>query len=83
MRSKLLLAAAAVLLATVTVIGVGGPDPLGPIDGHDLPAVDTGRVAVGEVAPDFALVANGGERFTLSALRGRRTVVLLFYRGRL
>lgn len=54
--------------------------PLGPADGHDLAAVDTGRVSVGDVAPDFTLESRSGERITLSELRGRR-VLLVFYRG--
>lgn len=56
------------------------PAPLGPVDGHDLAPVDTGRVAVGDAAPDFTLESRTGERITLSALRGRR-VLLVFYRG--
>lgn len=53
---------------------------LGPTDGADLAAVDTGRVAVGDPAPDFTLESREGERVTLSELRGRR-IVLVFYRG--
>ena len=56
------------------------PPPLGPADGFDLPAVDTGRVAVGDVAPDFTLESREGEPVTLSELRGQR-VLLVFYRG--
>lgn len=54
---------------------------LGPVDGHDLPAVDTGRVAVGDTAPDFALEAYGDSVVRLSDYRGAREVVLVFYRG--
>lgn len=35
---------------------------------------------IGEIAPDFTLAATGGEKFTLSAQRTRR-VVLVFYPG--
>jgi cytochrome oxidase Cu insertion factor (SCO1/SenC/PrrC family) len=56
------------------------PPPLGPADGFDLPALDTGRVAIGDVAPDFTLMSRAGERVTLSDLRGQR-VLLVFYRG--
>ena len=55
--------------------------PLGPIDGRDLPAVDTGRVAVGDVAPDFRLRSFTGDIVTLSDYRSAKDVVLVFYRG--
>jgi peroxiredoxin len=38
-------------------------------------------VGVGDVAPDFALQDQNGTRHTLSAERGKRAVVLVFYRG--
>ena len=38
-------------------------------------------VAAGEVAPDFTLEDQDGLKHTLSAERGRRPVVLVFYRG--
>ncbi len=56
------------------------PPELGPANGADLPPVDTGRVAVGDTAPDFTLLDRHGEPVTLSDLRGRR-IVLVFYRG--
>ncbi|MBT8338131.1 MAG: redoxin domain-containing protein [Gemmatimonadetes bacterium] len=76
-------------LVVVFLIGIGvavwatrssEPPPLGPVDGSDLPAVDTGRVAVGDIAPDFTLESREGEPVTLSELRGQR-VLLVFYRG--
>jgi hypothetical protein len=54
---------------------------LGPVDGRDLPPVDTGRVAVGDLAPDFSLESYGGDVVTLSELRGQKEVILVFYRG--
>ena len=57
------------------------PRPLGPHDGLDLPGVDTGRVAVGDVAPDFSLVNYEGTVTTLSDFRRNKNVVLVFYRG--
>ncbi len=54
---------------------------LGPADGRDLPAQDTGRVQVGDVAPDFSLLAYSGDTLTLSDYRGESNVVLSFYRG--
>jgi len=57
------------------------PVTLGPLDGHDLAPTDLERVAVGTVAPDFSLETITGGTFTLSALRGAKNVVLVFYRG--
>ena len=54
---------------------------LGPQDGFDLPGVDTGRVAVGDVAPDFSLVNYEGAITTLSDFRRDKNVILVFYRG--
>ena len=69
----------ALLLAAVAVACEAGPE-LGAADGADLPATDTGRVAVGDTAPDFTLLDRTGEPVALSELRGRK-VVLVFYRG--
>lgn len=41
----------------------------------------TGPVAVGEVAPDFALQDQNGQKVTLSDAHGKSAVVLVFYRG--
>ena len=54
---------------------------LGPADGRELPGQDTGRVMVGNPAPDFSLLAYSGEVITLSDFRGQKNVVLAFYRG--
>ena len=54
---------------------------LGPADGRDLPGQDTGRVAVGDAAPDFSLLAHSGDIITLSDFRGHKNVILAFYRG--
>ena len=54
---------------------------LGPADGRDLPGQDTGRVAVGGIAPDFSLLAYSGDILTLSDFRGQKNVILAFYRG--
>lgn len=54
---------------------------LGPTDGRELSGVDTGRVKVGAPAPDFTLESLAGGTVTLSQFRGRKTVVLQFYRG--
>lgn len=54
---------------------------LGPRDKPGLPATDTGRVGVGDLAPDFSLESFAGPPVTLSQYRGVRNVVLVFYRG--
>lgn len=54
---------------------------LGPKDGAGLAPTDLGRVAVGALAPDFTLESKEGEPVTLSSFRGRKNVVLVFYRG--
>lgn len=38
-------------------------------------------VQVGEMAPDFTLEDQQGQKVTLSAARGQAPVILVFYRG--
>ena len=38
-------------------------------------------IAVGQPAPDFTLTDQNGQKRSLSAERGKRAVVLVFYRG--
>lgn len=38
-------------------------------------------VAAGEVAPDFTLEDQNGNKVTLSDVRGKSPVILVFYRG--
>jgi len=66
--------------ATNAVAGEGART-LGPADGRELPRADLGRVAVGDVAPDFSLMSYRGDVLTLSENRGVRDVLLVFYRG--
>jgi hypothetical protein len=54
---------------------------LGPVDGHDLLAADLDRVSAGDLAPDFTAMSRDGEAITLSRFRGRKNVILVFYRG--
>jgi len=54
---------------------------LGPKDGAELPPTDLDRIKVGEKAPDFTLENMDGKRVALSAYRGKKNVVLVFYRG--
>jgi cytochrome oxidase Cu insertion factor (SCO1/SenC/PrrC family) len=54
---------------------------LGPKDGAELSPTDLERVKVGQPAPDFTLEDVGGNKITLSDFRGKKSVVLVFYRG--
>ncbi len=54
---------------------------LGPKDGIDLAPKDLERVKVGQEAPDFTLQNYDGIEITLSEFRGKKAVVLVFYRG--
>jgi cytochrome oxidase Cu insertion factor (SCO1/SenC/PrrC family) len=54
---------------------------LGPKDGSNLPPTDLDRVKVGQSAPDFTLENMDGKPVSLSDFRGKRSVVLVFYRG--
>jgi cytochrome oxidase Cu insertion factor (SCO1/SenC/PrrC family) len=55
---------------------------LGPKDGGGLTPTDLKRVKVGDVAPDFTLESHEGKQISLSDYRGKKHVVLIFYRGR-
>lgn len=77
----LALGVAGALMLGTWLLRPAEPRPLGPYDGHDLSGLDTGRVAVGDVAPDFTLVSYAGPVTTLSDFRGEKNVVLQFYRG--
>lgn len=54
---------------------------LGPKDGANLKPTDLERVKVGDKAPDFTLENIDGRRISLSDFRGKKNVVLVFYRG--
>ena len=54
---------------------------LGPKDATDLSPTDLQRVKVGQPAPDFTLEDVEGKSVTLSDFRGKKSVVLVFYRG--
>jgi len=54
---------------------------LGPKDGHKLPSQDLNRVKIGDAAPDFTLEDMDGKKISLSDFRGKKNVVLVFYRG--
>jgi cytochrome oxidase Cu insertion factor (SCO1/SenC/PrrC family) len=68
------------LWSAVVAVAQVGPAP-SPRDGAGLPPTDLERVAVGGPAPDFTLESKDGAMVTLSSFRGRKNVVLVFYRG--
>jgi len=78
-RVRVWFTAVALLAVAGAVAGQG--TGLGPKDGLDLPPTDTGRVKVGDVAPDFSLRSLAGPTIALSDYRGAKNVVLVFYRG--
>ena len=75
------IALAAVALGTIPFAASAQAPRLGPVDGSDLSPLDLQRVTVGSMAPDFTLAQYRSGTFTLSALRGSKNVVLVFYRG--
>jgi cytochrome oxidase Cu insertion factor (SCO1/SenC/PrrC family) len=54
---------------------------LGPKDGEKLTPTDLDRVKVGDTGPDFTLENMDGKKISLSDFRGKKNVVLVFYRG--
>ena len=54
---------------------------LGPKDSPALPPSDLNRINVGDEAPDFTLEKEAGKPVSLSEYRGKKSVVLVFYRG--
>lgn len=68
-------------IATASHLAAQAAPALGPVDGRAMPATEIDRVTVGMRAPDFTLAKYGGGTVTLSSLRGRKQVVLVFYRG--
>jgi len=54
---------------------------VGPKDGANLPATDLDRIKVGQPAPDFTLENIDRKQVSLSEFRGKKSVVLVFYRG--
>lgn len=54
---------------------------LGPKDGVKLSPTDLDRIKVGQPVPDFTLENMDGKQISLSDFRGKKSVVLVFYRG--
>lgn len=81
MSASILSLALASACVVAGACGDGGRAALGPVDGRALPPADTGRVRVGDVAPDFSLASYDRGVVTLSDFRGKKAVLLVFYRG--
>jgi cytochrome oxidase Cu insertion factor (SCO1/SenC/PrrC family) len=77
MRPRPIIASAFVVL----IIAASAFAQLGPKDGVELITTELDRVKVGQPAPDFTLEDADGKAITLSDLRGKKSVVLVFYRG--
>lgn len=65
----------------LSLLSVAAASALGPVDSQDLAATDLERVNVGVSAPDFSLEDETGKAISLSQFRGKKNVVLVFYRG--
>ena len=73
--SRIFLIAAWVWVGLVSTPAVAQLGPKGS-------ATDINLVKVGQSAPDFTLESSDGEAITLADYRGKKSVVLVFYRGR-
>ena len=65
----------------VLIAGTKALAQLGPKDGVGLVATEPDRVKVGQPAPDFSLEDVNGKVIALSDYRGKKSVILVFYRG--
>jgi cytochrome oxidase Cu insertion factor (SCO1/SenC/PrrC family) len=71
----------AVGLFSLLLIAAPAIAQLGPKDGAGLAPTDLDRIKVGQPAPDFTLPDINGKQVSLSDFRGKKNVVLVFYRG--
>jgi cytochrome oxidase Cu insertion factor (SCO1/SenC/PrrC family) len=76
MKSLLLTFALLFLLSEFPVLAQNAPK-----DGAKDAATDLDRVKVGQPAPDFTLEDSDGKNISLADYRGKKSVVLVFYRG--
>lgn len=81
MNQYKLAACLTIIVALATVCFVQAQTQLGPKDSAKGPAADLTRVKVGDEAPDFTLEDQDAKPLTLSSYRGKKSVVLVFYRG--
>ena len=76
MKTLILLFALMFLMVQTPVWGQTAPK-----DGDRQSATDLDRVKVGQPAPDFTLEDSDGKNVSLEDYRGKKNVVLVFYRG--
>lgn len=76
LQSRLITVALFIFFSISTAYG-----QLGPKDGANLKPTDMEGVKAGDKAPDFTLENMDGKRISLSDYRGKKDVVLVFYRG--
>jgi cytochrome oxidase Cu insertion factor (SCO1/SenC/PrrC family) len=72
-----------VIVFLFAFIAMGAPAyaQLGPKDTGTFKPTELDRVKVGDTAPDFTLEDADGNQISLSDYRGKKSVVLVFYRG--
>ena len=70
-----------VLALLVFLYAAAGWAQLGLKEGLNLKPTDLDRIELGQPAPDFTLENYDGNKITLSGFRGKKAVVLAFYRG--
>ena len=66
------------------IVGMAGATGGSTMNNQQSPSKTKARntpVGVGEVAPDFTLEDQNGQKVKLSEARGKSPVVLVFYRG--
>lgn len=69
------------IIFSLTLAAAPSLAQLGPKNGATLPATDLDRIKIAQPAPDFTLRNLDGKLISLSDFRGKKNVVLVFYRG--
>lgn len=80
-KRRMLYRIVSALIVAVVINGVPVFAQLGPKDGANLAPTDLERIKVGQPAPDFILEDANGTKISLADFRGKKSVVLVFYRG--
>ncbi len=70
-----------IMIVMLLAVGVALAPPSRAADPTATGAKRVGPAAVGDVAPEFTLTDQNGRSHSLSAERGKRPVILVFYRG--
>ena len=68
-------------VAFLVLIASAALPQIGPTDNGRMAPTDLNRIKIGDLAPDFTLEGADGQTITLSDFRGKKSVVLVFYRG--